>query len=75
MTVQKIIAAIDQQIAALTKAKAIMTGGVVKRGLGRPKGSGSAIKAKMKRNMTPEGRARIAATVKARWARQKKAGK
>ena len=30
-------------------------------------------KKRKKRNLTPEGRARIAAAVKARWAREKKA--
>lgn len=46
---------------------------------GRPPGSGAAAGGKKPRNMTPEGRARIAAAARARWARfhadKKKASK
>ena len=79
MTVHKIIAAIDKEIAALTQARAILAGGIVKRKPGRPKAESASIAPvktkKKKRNLTPEGRAKIAGAVKARWARQKKAGK
>jgi hypothetical protein len=68
-----ILALIDAEIASLQSARALIAESgtaTTKRGPGRPKGTG-----KMKRNLTPEGRARIAAAVKARWAKQKKAAK
>jgi hypothetical protein len=68
-----ILALIDAEIASLQCARALIAAAgaaTAKRGPGRPKGTG-----KKKRNLTPEGRARIAAAVKARWARQKKAAK
>ena len=75
-----ILAAIDAEIAALQQARAFIVGAgatsTAKRGPGRPpKGSTAAPKPVKKRNLTPEGRARIAAAVKARWAKQKKAAK
>lgn len=69
-----ILKAIDEEIAALREARALITGpghsNGVKRGPDRPKGSGTA--AKKKHNITPEGRARLVAAVKARWAKAKK---
>jgi hypothetical protein len=72
-----IIAQIDAELAALRQARTLLTGDVVKAKRGRPKGTSQkeiAKKApdKKKRNVTPEGRARIAAAVKKRWAAQKK---
>lgn len=66
-----ILALIDAEIAQLQSSRALIAAagaGTTKRGPGRPKGSG-----RKKRNLSPEGRARIAAAVKARWAKQKKA--
>jgi hypothetical protein len=68
---QSILAELDAEISRLQQAKALLTGETVKRSPGRPKST----TAKKKRNLTPEGRARIAAAVKARWAKQKKAAK
>jgi len=69
-----ILALIDVEIAHLQSARALIAGAsatTAKRGPGRPPKSLTALK--KKRNLTPEGRARIAAAVKARWAKQKKA--
>lgn len=78
MEIKKILAELDVEIARLQQAKALLFGEPVKRSPGRPKATPASTVAptkKKKRNLTPEGRARIAAAVKARWARQKKAGK
>jgi hypothetical protein len=70
-----ILAEIDQEIARLTQARALLTDGiVVKRGPGRPKAGTTVVKpSKKKRNLSPEGRKRIAAAQKARWAAQRRA--
>jgi hypothetical protein len=75
-----ILALIDAELAQLRRARALLAAGgegipsLVRRGPGRPKGSTTAAKpGKKKRNLSPEGRARIVAAVKARWAKQKKA--
>lgn len=69
-----ILKAIDEEIASLQRARAIIAGTTIaiptKRGPGRPKGTG-----RKKHKISPEGRARLVAAVKARWARQKKAAK
>lgn len=77
MDVSKIIAEIDTQIASLQTARAAIvslnTAAPVKGKRGRPKGSTNAPKAaKKKRNLTPEGRKRIADAMKRRWAAQRK---
>lgn len=70
-----IIAEIDAEIASLQRARALLAGAATTtRRPGRPKGTSKGT-AKKKRNLSPEGRARIAAAVKARWAKQKKAVK
>jgi hypothetical protein len=71
---ESILSELDAEIARLQQAKALLTGEPVKRGPGRPKAVPTVV-AKKKRNLSPEGRARIAAAVKARWAKQKKAAK
>jgi hypothetical protein len=71
MTVPHIITLIDLEIAQLQSARALLTGAQPKPKVGRPVGT----RKKKKRNLSPEGRARIAAAVKARWARQKKTAK
>jgi hypothetical protein len=72
MTIPHILTLIDSEIAQLQHARALITGAQTTPKLGRPVGSG---KKKKKRNLSPEGMARIAAAVKARWARQRKAAK
>jgi hypothetical protein len=72
--VSEILAQIDREIAQLQQARALLSGSA-----GKPaKGSSAASvvkagKRKKKRNLTPEGRKRIAEAVKRRWAEQKKA--
>jgi len=75
MGLAEILVEIDNEIARLTEARGLLTGGtVVKRGPGRPKAAtGVAKQAKKKRNLSPEGRKRIAEAVRRRWAAQKKA--
>ncbi len=70
MGTKQIIIEVDAEIARLQQARALLAGETVKRSPGRPKATVSPIK--KKRNLTPEGRARIAAAVKARWAKAKK---
>jgi len=81
MDVGRIVSEIDAEIARLQQARAALTaigasGAVaVRRGPGRPKGSGKkkAAKATRKRNLTPEGRKRIAEAMKRRWAERRAA--
>lgn len=81
MDVGRILSEIDAEIARLQQARAALTaigvsGAVaVRRGPGRPKGSGKkkAINATRKRNLTPEGRKRIAEAMKRRWAERRAA--
>ena len=76
MGINQILAELDAEIARLQQAKALLAGETVKRGPGRPKATAAPVSAqKKKRNLSPEGRARIAAAVRARWAKQKKAAK
>ena len=78
MALTNILAEIDQEIARLHHAKSLiaaLAAPAVRRG--RPQkdaqAAPSAKPAKKKRNLSPEGRARIAEAVKRRWAAQKKA--
>lgn len=68
MTTAEIIAALDHEIEALEKARALLAGSTSET---KPV---VVVKPRMKkkRNISPEGRARIAEAVKRRWARQKK---
>ncbi len=88
MNTNDIVLAIDAEIAQLQKAKTILTGGnlTAKREPGRPAAAGAPNKATSfnpvefakkpkRRTMSPEGRARIAAAQKARWAKSSKAEK
>jgi len=82
MGVAEILVSIDQEIAKLQQARALLSGGaapVAKRKAGRPRKT-AAVAApaakpakKKKRNLSPEGRKRIAEAVKRRWAAQKAA--
>jgi hypothetical protein len=86
MAIPDILATIDHEIAQLQQARALLSGAAVpiaKRKVGRPKKAVAATKkaakvatvaakpAKKKRNLSPEGRKRIAEAVKRRWAAQK----
>ena len=86
MDVRKIVAAIDAKIASLQQARAVLVDldesdlGLKPR-RGRPKGSTNAAKAASvkivkpaarKRNLSPEGRKRIAEAMKRRWAERRK---
>jgi hypothetical protein len=77
MDVSKILAEIDAKILSLQQARAAIVSldGIEteKPRRGRPKGSTNKKKAaKRKRNLSPEGRARIAEAMKKRWADRKK---
>lgn len=68
MGIESVLASIDAEISKLQEARRLLSGVA---------GGGDEIRRKpgpkprKKRNLTPEGRARIAAAVKARWERQK----
>ena len=77
MSANDILTLIDAEIAHLQQARALIAE-AGKRGPGRPKFAVVPVavaKHKQKRKMSPEGRARIAAAQKARWATKKKAAK
>ncbi len=70
--VTRIIAELDAQISKLQQARALLAGvPTVKAGPGRPKGSKNTT-TKSKRNLSPEGRKRIAEAMKKRWADRRK---
>jgi hypothetical protein len=79
--ISEILIQIDNEIAQLQRASSLLSGSTEttsKRKPGRPKKAASAVATdakpvKKKRNLTPEGRKRIAEAVKRRWAAQKKA--
>jgi hypothetical protein len=79
MSLDNLLVQIDAEITRLEQARALLSGRVARaeKKRGRPAGVVKAAgkPAKKKRNISPEGRARIAAAVKARWAAQKKAAK
>ena|SRR5580765_526277 len=82
MNTNDIVMAIDAEIAQLQKVKALLTetGVPSKRKPGRPAGSPTkaitvAAKPAKRRKMSAEGRAKIAAAQKARWASYKKTAK
>lgn len=85
MEISRIIAEIDSEIKKLQQARELLAGTEARKtGPGRPKGSknaptaaapGSVTKPKGKRNLTPEGRKRIADAMKRRWAERRKTAK
>ena len=79
MNTNEILSAIDAEISKLQQARAIFTSytepAAMKRGPGRPKKIATSAKAVSKRTMSAEGKARIAAAQKKRWAAAKKAAK
>jgi hypothetical protein len=73
METSAILAAIDSEIQRLQHAKMLLSGSSVgKRGPGRPKGPSTLPK---RRQISAEGRAKIAAAQRARWAKAKKAAR
>lgn len=77
MDVSRIISEIDAEISRLQQARSALTeigsSGTVAPRRGRPKGSVNKTSAKRKRNLTPEGRKRIAEAMKRRWAERRAA--
>ena len=81
MGVSEILATIDQEIAQLQQARALLSGAAApaaKRKVGRPRKIAAAVMPaaqkpakKKKRKLYPEGRKRIAEAVKKRWAAQR----
>jgi len=68
MDTKALIAELDAEIDRLKEVKALLTGQTTSPRRGRP----PATKSKSRRTMSPEGRARIVAAQKARWANAKK---
>jgi len=66
MTIQEIIESIDEDLALLRRAREVLAGAPEKPIV--PEST----KRKKKRNLSPEGRKRIAEAVRRRWAAQKK---
>jgi hypothetical protein len=73
MQTSQIIEQIDAEIMRLQQAKSLLIGATTKRGPGRP--AKTFIAAPKKRQISPEGRAKIVAAQKTRWAKTKKAAK
>lgn len=73
MGVSEILAQIDHEIALLQQARMLLGGASVNAPRKAAAGSAGKKADKKKRNLTPEGRKRIAEAVKRRWAEQKKA--
>jgi hypothetical protein len=71
--VSEILIQIDREIAQLQHARALLGGKVAPATKKVAAAPAAKKKAKKKRNLTPEGRKRIAEAVKRRWAEQKKA--
>ncbi|MGA3262899.1 MAG: hypothetical protein ABSC47_02510 [Terracidiphilus sp.] len=69
MGVSEILSQIDREIAQLQRARSLLGGMAA----AAPAAKKSVRRRKKKRNLTPEGRKRIAEAVKRRWAEQKKA--
>ncbi len=77
MNTNEILSQIDAEIARLQQVKTILSGTTTaraKRGPNKARVVPTPITAK-RRKISPEGRARIAAAQKARWAKSKKAAK
>jgi len=73
--VSEILTQIDREIARLQHARALLAGSKAAQATKKAATVPAAAKPakKKKRNLTPEGRKRIAEAVKRRWAEQKKA--
>ncbi len=88
MGVSDILASVDREIALLKQVRALLSGAAAaapKKKVGRPKKTAATVtpaaqtsakkaaKKRKKRNLSPEGRKRIAEAVKRRWEAQRKA--
>ena len=77
MTIEEILLHIDAEINRLTEARDLVAGTAVGKVSRSPRKSGLAAPkpraVRAKRVISPEGRARIAAAQKLRWAKQKRA--
>ena len=81
MALQDVVDLLDAEIAKLERARALLAAVPTVEEIEPKRGRASEtadvssvpVKRKKKRHLTPEGRARIAAAVKRRWAAQKKA--
>jgi hypothetical protein len=76
MGIQEILSSIDREIALLQRARTMLAGIASGRTEAAPRPARGAAKAKKttrKRQLTPEGRRRIAEAVKRRWAAHRKA--
>lgn len=70
MDTSSIVAALDEEIASLTRARALLAGGAMSGGPGRILGTTRGpVK---RRKLSAAARAKIAAAQKRRWAKQKK---
>jgi hypothetical protein len=71
--VKQIVTELDQEIARLKEARALLAGESSSPRRGRPAGSSAATKGgAKKRNLSPEGRRRISEALKRRWAARRK---
>lgn len=76
MGVSEILAQIDHEIALLQHARSVLGGKAApaaKKAASTSAAGKTGKRRKKKRNLTPEGRKRIAEAVKRRWAEQRKA--
>ena len=77
MTIEEILLHIDAEISRLTEARDLVAGTAVSKVARSPRKSGLVAPKpralRTKRVISPEGRARIAAAQKLRWAKQKRA--
>jgi len=73
MGVSDILTQIDREIGQLQHARALLAGKATTATKKATAAPAARKPAKKKRNLTPEGRKRIAEAVKRRWAEQKKA--
>jgi hypothetical protein len=70
--VKDIVAELDQEIARLQQARALLGGETTKKRAGAKKKAAVVKPAAKKRKLTPEGRKRIAEAMKRRWAERKR---
>ena len=75
MGVSEILVQIDHEIAQLQRARALLASsfGAAHKKIAPVPAASKTAKKRKKRHLSPEGRKRIAAAVKRRWAEQKKA--
>jgi hypothetical protein len=72
MDLKTILDQIDSQIAALQQAKALLTDAPTSKKVGRPAKAASSIAKRTRKPLSAEGKARIAAAQKKRWAKARK---